>query len=58
MRDVVEMSEYEPGDDQQPRQQAEQDQDQLEEQGGVKPRVLWEESQGGELERRIALNLL
>ena len=34
------MSEYEPGDDQQSRHQAEQDQEQLEEQGGVTPRVL------------------
>ena len=49
MRDVSEMSEYEPGDDQQSRHQTEQDQGRLEEQDGVKPRVLREESQGGEL---------
>ena len=48
------MSEHEPRVDQQSRQQAEQDQVHLEEQGGRKPRVLTEESQGGELlERRI-----
>ena len=55
MRDVVEMSEYEPRDDQQSRQQTEQGQDRLEEQDGIKPRVLSEESQGGELERRNGL---
>ena len=54
-RDVVEVSEYEPRDDQQSRQQTEQGQDRLEEQDGIKPRVLSEESQGGELERRNGL---
>ena len=46
------MSEYEPRDDQQSRQQTEQGQDRLEEQDGIKPRVLREESQGGELDTR------
>ena len=45
------MSEYEPRDDQQSRQQTEQGKVQLEEQDRIKPRVLREESQGGELER-------
>ena len=54
-RDVVEVSDYEPRDDQQSRQQTEQGQDRLEEQDGIKPRVLSEESQGGELERRNGL---
>ena len=49
------MSEYEPGNDQQSRQQAEQDQGQLEEQDGIQPRVLGEESQGGELENRVGM---
>ena len=44
------MSEYEPRDDQQLRQQTEQGEGQLEEQDGIQPRVLGEESQGGELE--------
>ena len=40
VRDVAEMSEYEPGADHQPRQQAEQEQGRLEEQDGIEPRVL------------------
>ena len=57
-RDVVEMSEYEPGDDQQPRQQAEQAQGQLEEQDGIQPGVLGEESQRGELEKSPGIKLI